>query len=72
MSDRSLTAVVLPLPRPYRAAPARANLWTVLRAAWRRQRTRQSLAELDAYLLRDIGISYAEAEAEVNKPFWVV
>jgi uncharacterized protein YjiS (DUF1127 family) len=50
----------------------RAGLWATLRAAWRRQRTRSCLAELDAYMLKDIGVSYAEAEAEANKPFWVV
>ncbi len=42
-----------------------------LRAAWRRQLTRRCLAELDACALKDIGVSYAEAEAEANKPFWV-
>jgi uncharacterized protein YjiS (DUF1127 family) len=43
----------------------------LLHAAWHRHRTRHCLAELDAYLLKDIGVSYAEAEAEANKPFWV-
>ncbi len=51
-------------------APRQAGLWTTLRAAWRRHRTRGCLAELDGYLLKDIGVSYAEAEAEANKPFW--
>jgi uncharacterized protein YjiS (DUF1127 family) len=50
-----------PPPRGWRAT---------LRAAWHRHRTRRCLAELDAYLLKDIGISHAEAEAEANKPFW--
>ena len=58
-----------PAPRP--TAPGRPNLRAMLRAAWRRHRTRRCLTELDAYLLKDIGISYAEAEAEANKPFWV-
>jgi len=39
-------------------------------AAWRRLRSRQRIATLDARMLKDIGISYAEAEAEANKPFW--
>ena len=39
-------------------------------AAWRRRATRQRIAALDAYALKDIGVSYAEAEAEANKPFW--
>jgi uncharacterized protein YjiS (DUF1127 family) len=51
--------------------PRRAGLWAMLRSAWRRHRTRGRLADLDAYLLKDIGVSYAEAEAEANKPFWV-
>ena len=35
-------------------------------------RTRRILSEMDPRLLKDIGVSYAEAEAEANKPFWVV
>jgi uncharacterized protein YjiS (DUF1127 family) len=53
-------------------APPRAGLWATLRAGWGRQRTRRCLAELDAHMLKDIGISYAEAEAEANKPFWAL
>ncbi|HET6183048.1 MAG TPA: DUF1127 domain-containing protein [Acetobacteraceae bacterium] len=54
-------------PRP----PVMERLGTALRAAWRRYRTRQALAELDGFLLKDIGVTYAEAEHEANKPFWV-
>ena len=36
----------------------------------RRHRQRQQLRELDPALLRDIGVSDAEAEAEAAKPFW--
>jgi uncharacterized protein YjiS (DUF1127 family) len=43
---------------------------TALRAALRRWRTRQRIGELDQYALRDIGVTYAEAEQEANKPFW--
>ena len=25
---------------------------------------------LDSHLLKDIGVSFTEAEAEANKPFW--
>ncbi|MDE2005242.1 MAG: DUF1127 domain-containing protein [Rhodospirillales bacterium] len=42
----------------------------MLRAAWRRQRSRARIAALDAHLLADIGVSFAEAEHEANKPFW--
>lgn len=57
---------------PWPRSPGRSKLRTVLQAAWRRQRTRRYLAGLDAHALKDIGVSYAEAEAEANKPFWAV
>lgn len=41
-----------------------------IRAAWQRYRSRQRIADLDGHLLKDIGVSFAEAEAEANKPFW--
>jgi uncharacterized protein YjiS (DUF1127 family) len=50
--------------------PRLALLSAMLRAAWRRHRSRSELARLDGDLLKDIGISYAEAEYELNKPFW--
>jgi uncharacterized protein YjiS (DUF1127 family) len=57
---------------PSTGGPRRPGLWASLRAAWRRHQTRRCLADLDAAALKDIGISYAEAEAEANKPFWVL
>jgi uncharacterized protein YjiS (DUF1127 family) len=44
--------------------------WTRIRAAWRRYRSRQHISGLDSHMLKDIGVTYAEAEAEANKPFW--
>jgi uncharacterized protein YjiS (DUF1127 family) len=38
--------------------------------AWRRQRTRHAIQSLSPHMLRDIGITYADAENEANKPFW--
>ncbi len=35
-----------------------------------RARQRHQLAQLDARLLKDIGLARAEAEAETAKPFW--
>ena len=35
-----------------------------------RQRQRQTLAQLDDRILRDLGISRLEAEREARKPFW--
>lgn len=56
--------------RPLRPA-AWTSATTVVLAAWRRQRSRKAIAGLDAFLLKDIGVSYAEAEAEANKPCWL-
>ena len=41
-------------------------------AAYRRHRSRAALARMDSHLLKDIGVSFAEAEHEANKPFWRV
>jgi uncharacterized protein YjiS (DUF1127 family) len=39
--------------------------------AWRnRHRQRAALAQLDARLLRDIGLTRADVVAECAKPFW--
>jgi uncharacterized protein YjiS (DUF1127 family) len=35
-----------------------------------RARQRQALMALDDRLLKDIGVSRADAEREANKPFW--
>lgn len=59
---------------PHRRRPHRPQYGAALRlwliAGWRRHRSRQLLAQMDAAGLRDIGLSFAEAEAEANKPFW--
>ena len=43
-----------------------------LREAWRRHRARTYLSEMNAHMLKDIGVTAAEAksEREANKPFW--
>ena len=71
MSDRLvLHRGALRLSRPsQRAAPWLAP-WIVIRTAWRRHCTRQRIVHLDRHLLKDIGISFADAETEANKPFW--
>jgi uncharacterized protein YjiS (DUF1127 family) len=48
----------------------RVRFWSMVVAAYRRHRSRQLLARLDANMLKDIGVTFAEAEHEVNKPFW--
>ncbi len=50
--------------------PTIGSVWTRLETVWRRYRSRVALASLDGHLLRDIGVTYAEAEQEANKPFW--
>lgn len=44
--------------------------WSMIRTAWRRYRSRQRIETLDRHALKDIGVSFAEAEMEANKPFW--
>lgn len=61
-----------PPPRPAVPAPrGLPRLRSMLNTAWRRHRSRQYLVGMNAYLLKDIGISFTEAEAEANKPFWI-
>jgi uncharacterized protein YjiS (DUF1127 family) len=39
--------------------------------AWhQRARDRQALGRLDGHMLHDIGLSPADVEQEVSKPFW--
>ncbi len=47
-----------------------ARIVHALSAALIRQRERQSLAHLDAHLLRDIGLTPDDVRHEVSKPFW--
>jgi uncharacterized protein YjiS (DUF1127 family) len=74
MSNRLLTTeTVRLLPQWLAGRDHQANgalSWDSLRAAWRRHRSRQNIAQLDGHMLKDIGVSFAEAEAEANKPFW--
>ena len=59
-------------PRPRRSfvLGAAVAVFEVL-AAWQdRRRQRSTLARLDDRMLRDIGITYADVEGEITKPFW--
>lgn len=76
MSNRLLLGEIMRLqPSDWLSAgrrPAVSGMsWTSVRMAWRRYRSRQSIAELDGHLLKDIGVTFAEAEAEANKAFWL-
>lgn len=57
----------------HRAAGFRAayrSLRARLSAMRQARRARQLLSELDGHLLKDIGISRAEALTEAARPFW--
>ncbi len=43
------------------------SLWLLWHQLWQQ---RQRLAELDAHLLRDIGVTPRAAFREASKPFW--
>jgi uncharacterized protein YjiS (DUF1127 family) len=71
MSDRMLLRLPLSAPAVARRRMMGGGLsWENIRAAWRRYRSRQRIAELDGHILKDIGVTFAEAEHEANKPFW--
>lgn len=53
-----------------RAAETLRALLALVRLWRARCRQRAQLARLDARLLRDIGVTPADAEREINKPFW--
>lgn len=46
------------------------RLMALLRRWRRRRRDRRELARLDERTLKDIGLTRADAEFLVNKPFW--
>lgn len=47
-----------------------SSVWHTLALWHERARERRALAELPAELLKDIGVSRAEAMREAQKPFW--
>jgi uncharacterized protein YjiS (DUF1127 family) len=55
--------------RDVRPVNERGFMW--LREVLRRRRSRVVLSGLDDYLLKDIGMTRAEAEFEANKAFWL-
>ncbi len=52
--------------------PGRHSLLARLRLAITLRRHRRQLREMDRHLLRDIGLTEAEARMEAEKPFWDV
>ena len=47
-----------------------SDVRAALREWRRRKNSRLELARLDERMLRDIGLTRAEADHEINKPFW--
>lgn len=50
--------------------PRRRGLWQRLLGRLALHRSRTRLAGLDPHLLRDIGLTEAEAQAEARRPAW--
>jgi len=46
------------------------RLWGVVCRAWQRHRSRRELLQMNDCMLKDIGISRADALWEASKPFW--
>ncbi len=59
------------LPTVGRSKGTLASFLTVISAWDGRARQRRDLADMDAHLLADIGVSRAAADHEASKPFWL-
>ena len=72
MTTQSLHILYRDAVPPQRQSPVAAvqGLLAKAGAAWRRRRSRNLLSQLDDYMLKDIGVTRAEARLEANKPFW--
>ena len=53
-----------------RLADGALRIWLLLETWRERTRQRRALLALDAHLLKDIGLSQADALREGSKPFW--
>lgn len=47
------------------------NVQSTLFAWVQRHRSRKALAELNEHMLRDVGLTKEQVQAEIIKPFWV-
>lgn len=70
MSNRLQSKQPNRLSTPEALGSSQLSVWDQMRAAWRRHQSRQRIAGLNPYLLKDIGVTYADAELEANKRFW--
>ena len=68
---RSSTLTVRsPLPAVTCRAGLILRLWARVQICRQNSRTRGQLAQLDGRQLADAGITQAERDAELDKPFW--
>lgn len=65
-----MNAVATGRARAAARAPARPGLRALLREWVRRWRQRRRLEDLDDRMLRDVGVTRADAEREARRPFW--
>ena len=65
-----MSAHIRPLPSLSWQRPRVGALAEGFRRVWRVVTTRQQLAELDERMLRDIGLTRAEARAELHRSPW--
>jgi uncharacterized protein YjiS (DUF1127 family) len=67
MMEPAMSATVLRPVRPARSRRAARGLLGLLAELDARWRTRAQLAQLDDHILRDIGVSRAEIDAELRR-----
>ena len=68
--ERAMRGGLWPPRQPRRFGEAVRAAVRLVRLWRRRIREREELSALDARMLRDIGVTPVEVEAEINKPFW--
>jgi uncharacterized protein YjiS (DUF1127 family) len=59
-----------PGPNREGRGPTQDSWFAPLRTWYQRRCSRILLSQLDDRLLKDIGLTYTQAEHEANKPFW--
>ena len=65
MTARSILTIHFPPP-----SATFANIWLAGRRMLQARATRRLLAEMDGWMLSDIGISRGEARTEAARPLW--
>lgn len=70
MNAHATLCLERPVHRPLRVRATLMNLFQWLRKGYAIYRQRRALLALDDVMLKDIGISRADALQEGHKPFW--